>query len=57
MDGISVIAIAGTVAGFSVPTYYALSKIYFKLGNHEARLDTIEKKIDTMNGNFKKNKK
>ena len=66
MDGLSVIAIAGTVAGFSIPTYYALSKIYYNLGNHEARLDSIEStiedkgkilhglslKIDNMNGNL-----
>jgi hypothetical protein len=57
MDGISIIAVAGTIAGFSVPTYYALSRIYFRLGNHEARLGAIEGKIDSLNGNFKKSRK
>ncbi|MHA1852588.1 MAG: hypothetical protein ACTSUF_03665 [Candidatus Heimdallarchaeaceae archaeon] len=60
MDGIAILTLAGTVAGFSLPTWWALSKIYYKLGehsikleNHNKRLNSIEKKLDKLNGNIK----
>ena len=60
MDGIE---IAGIIVGSAIPTYAALYKIYFmqgkhdeKLKNHNNRLNSIEKKIDTLNGNTKKSR-
>jgi len=57
MDGYTIIAVAGTVAGFSIPSYYALSKIYYRLGLHEERLNGIDNKLEKINNLNKINMK
>lgn len=46
----TIITVAATVAGFSVPTWFALSKIYYQLGEHQVKIEEINKKLDTLNG-------
>lgn len=57
MDGIT---IAGVIVAASIPTWAALYKIHYKMGQHDVKLEThgnrlnsIEKKLDTLNGNIK----